>query len=408
MKARHQESFTSKRLLPSRILLLTFFYPPDLSAGSFRASALVEALQLRVGANVNIEVITTQPNRYTSQALEAMSVEESPGLKVRRIRLPQMREGFVGQAVAFWCYMREVRRLTVDQDYDLVLATSSRLMTAVLGAWISFRRQTCLYLDVRDIFVENLKVLFPAPIAIPLGWVFGALERWAINRADKVNLVSYGFMDYFQPRYPGRQFSFFSNGVDGAFIDCALDSKAGAAGQPLQVLYAGNIGDGQGLHLIVPELAERLRGRVIFRIVGGGGRLDVLRETVLARNLDNVELVEPVPRAELLGMYSDADILFLHLNDFEAFRRVLPSKLFEYAATGKPIWAGVAGHAAAFISVELTNVAVFPPCDARQAMLGFERLELGCVDRGAFVERYARARIMQAMALDVLDLLEPA
>ncbi|RYD31154.1 MAG: hypothetical protein EOP86_18510 [Verrucomicrobiaceae bacterium] len=30
-----------------RILLLTFFYPPDLSAGSFRAQALVEAMRLQ-------------------------------------------------------------------------------------------------------------------------------------------------------------------------------------------------------------------------------------------------------------------------------------------------------------------------------------------------------------------------
>src|SRR5690606_6231302 len=108
------------------------------------------------------------------------------------------------------------------------------------------------------------------------------------------------FLGYFRPRYPGRHFSLYSNGVDSVFHDFPPGpAKSGEVAKPLLVLYAGNIGDGQGLHLIVPELAERLRGKVIFRIVGGGGRLDALCEAVLARNLDNVEFVEPVPRAEL-------------------------------------------------------------------------------------------------------------
>lgn len=397
--------------MSKRILLLTFFYPPDLSAGSFRARALVDALRRRAGADVQIDVLTTQPNRYASQASEVDSVEESPGLYVRRVHLPQMREGFLGQAVAFWRYTRKVRRLTAGQDYDLVVATSSRLMTAVLGGWVAYRRRARLYLDIRDIFVENLKVLFPALPAMPLGWIFGALERWAIGRAQRVNLVSQGFLGYFQPRYPALRFPVFSNGVDEAFVRfAACMEKAGArpVAGPLQVLYAGNLGDGQGMHLILPELARRLRGRAYFRVVGAGGRLEPLRDSLRSMDLNNVELLPPVAREQLLEFYREADVLFLHLNDYSAFKRVLPSKLFEYAATGKPIWAGVAGYAADFIAAELSNVSVFKPCDVEAALESFEQLELGSTDRAAFVQRYARERIMNEMARDILQLLEPA
>jgi hypothetical protein len=353
-------------------------------------------------------VLTTQPNRYTSHAVEAMSVEDAPGLTVHRISLPQAREGFIGQALSFWHYARKVSRLVCAQEYDLVVATSSRLMTAVLGAWVAYRRKTRLYLDIRDIFVENLRVLFPRLVATPLSWFFGALERWTINRADKVNLVSRGFLGYFQPRYPGLTVSHFSNGVDEAFIDCALVAIPGhSAGQPLQVLYAGNIGDGQGLHLILPELAERLHGRVHFRVVGAGGRLDALREEVALRALSNVELLPPVAREQLLQLYQEADVLFLHLNDFPAFRRVLPSKLFEYAATGKPIWAGVAGYAADFIGRQVSNVAVFRPCVVGGAIEALDGLNMAITDRTAFVQAYSRERIMNEMAQDILQLLEP-
>jgi glycosyltransferase involved in cell wall biosynthesis len=122
--------------------------------------------------------------------------------------------------------------------------------------------------------------------------------------------------------------------------------------------------------------------------------------------LDNVELVAPVAREQLLAMYHRADVLFLHLNDFEAFRRVLPSNVFEYAATGKPIWAGVAGYAADFVSAEIANASVFAPCDINGAVAALGRLSLEQMPRPAFVERYARSRIMSAMAKDVLALIE--
>ncbi|MFL9812416.1 glycosyltransferase family 4 protein [Stutzerimonas sp. VN223-3] len=394
-----------------RILLLSFFYPPDLSAGSFRAKALVDALCEQAAGEVDIDVLTTQPNRYHAHAhahvSEALAVEEQGCVRIRRVQLPVHKSGFVDQAKAFASFTYQASRFAGEGRYDVVVATSSRLMTAVLGAWIAYRQRGRLYLDIRDIFVENLGELFSPLVSNPLMVAFGVLERWAIRRADKVNLVTAGFLGYFQPRYAKQQFSLHSNGVDKDFIDFPLSGYEHVSGdQPLRVLYAGNVGDGQGLHLIIPALARRLRGRVQFRIVGAGGRLEALREAVASGALDNVELIAPVAREQLLAMYHQADVLFLHLNDFNAFRRVLPSKLFEYAATGKPIWAGVRGYAAGFIKSEISNATLFSPCDIDDAVEALERLRLEQVPRPEFVERYARSRIMRSMAEDVLALVE--
>ncbi|WP_313107100.1 glycosyltransferase family 4 protein [Stutzerimonas nitrititolerans] len=395
--------------MPKRILLLTFFYPPDLSAGSFRARALVEALRGHADGAVQIDVLTTQPNRYHEHASETLVFESGDGVRVRRIRLPAHRSGFRDQALAFVTFAYQAMRHASDERYDLVVATSSRLMTAVLGAWIAYRQSARLYLDIRDIFVENLGELFSAPVSKILMMGFGALERWVVRRADKVNLVTAGFLGYFQPKFPERRFSQYPNGVDDDFVGFPLCGCGNAgAERPLQILYAGNVGDGQGLHRIVPELARRLGGEVHFRIVGGGSRLQVLREAIASGGLGNVELVEPVAREELLGLYHQADVLFLHLNDFRAFRRVLPSKVFEYAATGKPIWAGAAGYAAEFIHTEISNAAVFAPCDSAGAIEALRRLKREQTPRPDFVARYARSRIMRLMAADVLELVEDA
>jgi hypothetical protein len=59
-------------------------------------------------------------------------------------------------------------RHVANRDYDLVLATSSRLMTAALGALIARRKRARLYLDIRDIFVDTIGDVSPGPLALPL------------------------------------------------------------------------------------------------------------------------------------------------------------------------------------------------------------------------------------------------
>jgi glycosyltransferase involved in cell wall biosynthesis len=170
------------------------------------------------------------------------------------------------------------------------------------------------------------------------------------------------------------------------------------------VLYAGNVGDGQALHLILPELAKSLHGRADFIVIGDGGRHAELAAAVAG--LDNVELRPPVPRAQLINAYQEADVLFLHLGERRAFERVLPSKLFEYAALGKPVLAGVAGYAAQFVNEEIGNAAVFPPCNVPAAVAAFSSLDLIVRPRRTFVAKYARANIARDMADDILALLK--
>ena len=103
----------------------------------------------------------------------------------------------------------------------------------------------------------------------------------------------------------------------------------------LEVVYAGNIGEGQGLHSILPSVrAKHFEGKLKFKIIGDGGRLPQLEQALKAAAINNVELLNPVGRDVLIQAYQHADILFMHLNDYDAFLKVLPSKVFEYAALG--------------------------------------------------------------------------
>lgn len=385
-----------------RILVLSFYFPPDLSAGSFRCRALVDALLAALPADARVDVVTTLPNRYSSYQSKAVESEVFDRLHIHRISLPAHRSGMLDQARTFASYVRGVLAHTRNQHFDLVFATSSRLMTAALGAWLGRRKRVPLYLDIRDIFVDTIADVLPARLARLLVPVFSRIEGYTVRSAARINLVSPGFLDYFVSRHGDRGYRTFTNGIDAEFTQVPLAPHAPSADGRRLVVYAGNIGEGQGLENILPDLACLLRDRARFLVIGDGGRRERLVRSLEEAGCDNVELRPPVSRQALLQCYLDADLLFLHLNDYPAFTRVLPSKIFEYAALGKPILAGVGGYAAQFIREEVPGAHVFPPCSAQAGAAAYAEVVFRHFDRQDFIERYDRARIMREMAADVI------
>lgn len=387
-----------------RLLILSFYFPPDLSAGSFRTKALVDALR-RARPDIEIDVITTAPNRYRSHAQAVTEIEEIPGVSVTRIPLRAHHSGMFDQSKVFISFAREVLRLSAGRRWPLVYATSSRLMTATLGAAVARRAKAALYLDIRDLFTDTMRDVLARSPARHLLWPFNLIERWTFRSAQRLNVVSEGFLEHATRVAPHQSFRTFTNGIDPEFLAADFSRPAGSPQGRLRILYAGNIGEGQGLHIVLPSAAKALQHHAHFTIVGDGGRRAALEDALKAAKVDNVTMLAPVPRAELFEHYAAADVLFLHLNNHPAFLKVLPSKVFEYAATGKPILAGVDGHAARFIAENIAGSAVFPPCDAEAMVTAIGQLATMSWngDRSAFKQTFAREAIMDQLARDILD-----
>lgn len=385
-----------------KILILTFYYPPDLSAGSFRAAAVVRALKKRVTASDTIEVVTTMPNRYISFRQETKEIDRVGNVIIRRIPIPVHQSGFSDQAKSFIAYFNQVRRYIRDKDYDIVFATSSRLFTAFLGALVARRKKLPLYLDIRDIFVDTMKPILGRSALKVILPALGIVEKWTINQATTVNLISPGFRDYFDRRYR-KAFSFFPHGIDQEFLGFTADAPQAFVKERARFLYAGNIGSGQGLDKIIPFIVARYP-EVEFTIIGDGGKRNLLVEK--CHPWPQVRILPPVDRVKLIEFYQNSDVLFLHLNDFDAFKKVLPSKIFEYAAMAKPIVAGVGGYAREFLKLNVPDSLVFAPCDIDDFSRQYDSFS-GKVDvaaRQRFIDNFSREKIMDDMAVDILTL----
>ena len=388
-----------------RILYLTYYFKPDLCAGSFRNTPLVEALLNQMEKRDFLHVVTTIPNRYGSYNVEGLKEENGENYRISRVDVPLHASGMVEQIKAFVSYYRGAMRLIQGERYDLVFASSSRLFTAFLGKRCASKMHCPLYLDIRDIFVDTMTDIFKnrAFIQKPAKWILGAVEKYTFQNADHINLISGGFMDYFR-KYPTPVYSTYTNGIDEEMIEAGKQRYEFEPSKPYIITYAGNIGMGQGLEKVIPEAALKLGPDYLFRIIGDGGTKKLLEIRLKELNVQNVELLKPMARAELINYYQKSTFLFFHLNDLDAFKKVMPSKMFEYGAFDKPIVAGVGGYAAEFVRVHIPNHILFKPTDVEDFVAQMRSYHLCFERREKFIADYSRVTIDHQMAEGILKL----
>jgi len=386
-----------------RILFLSFYFEPDLSAGSFRNTSLAKKLAEDLAGRAEIEVFTTVPNRYSTFQLDTPLYEKKDNLTIHRIKISKHKSRFIDQILSFSIYFHNVRKKTRKNKYDLVYASSSRLFSAYLGHLIAKREKAPFYLDIRDIFYDSMKDLFNKnPLKLLILPVLKFVETRTFSNATHINLISKGFADYFR-HIKETGFSFFTNGIDDEFL--GIDSIPYDEKKRKIILYAGNIGEGQGLHKFIPTLAKNLERNYDFIIIGDGGAKEKLLISLEEKSCTNVYLKDPVSRTLLHKEYVNADFFLIHLNDYEAFKKVLPSKIFELASSDKPIIAGVGGYAADFIRDNVSNVILVQPCDAGACTEKILKLEYLRIKRTDFIEKFRRKRINEEMVISIISYL---
>jgi len=143
-----------------KIVFFTFYYPPDLCAGSFRAIALAQALSERMKDDDELHIITTHPNRYENHRVKADNVEMHGNITVHRISVPSHKSGMLSQARTFITYALASYKLSNNLNPDFLIGTTSRLMTGVLTGISARKLGSKYFIDLRDIFSETISDIF--------------------------------------------------------------------------------------------------------------------------------------------------------------------------------------------------------------------------------------------------------
>ena len=109
-------------------------------------------------------------------------------------------------------------------------------------------------------------------------------------------------------------------GLEGAFV----------------AMYSGNLGLAHSFDEFI-EAARRLRDRpnIVFLFVGGGPRLEEVKAARDREGLENIRLLDYVPRAQLQASLAMADVHLISMRP-EMTGIVVPGKLYGAMAAGRP------------------------------------------------------------------------
>ncbi|MET0181139.1 MAG: WcaI family glycosyltransferase [Novosphingobium sp.] len=184
-------------------------------------------------------------------------------------------------------------------------------------------------------------------------------------------------------------------------------------GDAAVALYSGNIANKQGLEVVV-EAAARLTHRddLVFVICGDGPNRQRLE--ALSKGVANVRLRALQP-AERLGELLALARIHLLPQIAGAADLVLPSKLANMLASGRPVVATAAAGSGLAGEIAGCGIAV-PPGDADALAGAIEALlddpaharRLGAAGRERARERWGREAILDRLASELADLAAPS
>ncbi len=225
---------------------------------------------------------------------------------------------------------------------DVMLVVAPTLMTAVAASFLARWRGVPVWLHVQDFEVDAMFSLVRGDGASSSLWRRAALgfEQGLLRRFDRVSTISPRMLERLLAKgvMPARAV-LFPNWVDLAAVHPMppganhFRRQWADVGAPLIVLYAGNMGEKQGLELLLAA-ARVLRGDAAFQFVLAGEGSARARLQAAAADLPNVRWLGLQPSHLLNELLNAADIHVLPQRA-DAADLVMPSKLTGMLASGR-------------------------------------------------------------------------
>ena len=305
-----------------------------------------------------ITVITQEANRYSSNIVHDDTysrIQNIKNIKIIRHKKILLFGNYENKYLNYILFFLRVLISNKGRDYDLIWTTSSRFFTIFLTYLFNLRKNKRIYIDVRDLFIFNIReIYFKKFYLIWIPYLLSFLEK-RIYKISIINVISPGFNKYFNDL--GFEFTSYYHGIPSLFFDHYENSKTKSKlweNKNNTITYVGNIGEGQGLHVLLPKFAK-LNPNLNIVIIGDGKYKENILLKIKEQNLNNIFYVKPTKPINLLEYYEKTDFLLLNLNDYSVFDKVIPSKIFEYSTFAKPILCGINGVSKEFISNNIEN-----------------------------------------------------
>jgi colanic acid biosynthesis glycosyl transferase WcaI len=353
------------------ILILSHYFPPEVSAPAQRFAALAREW---VALGHKVTVLTCAPNHpagtlYPGYRNRLWQREAMAGIDVIRIwTLVSPNRGFLRRTLNYASYLAAaVLAVPFLPKADILISTSPQFFCGLAGWPVSRMRGMPWVLDIRDLWPDSIVAVGAMKPGLAMR-ILKSIERFAYRNAEHIVSASDAFIPHFSAYgIPQDKISVITNGVDLADFakpQGALEfrRKYGLEGKFVAV-YAGTHGMAHQLEVIL-QAADRLRARtdIKFVLIGDGAERERLVAQCKTMALDNVLMLPQVPRDQIPAALMASDAAIVTLRPTPLFELVIPSKIFEAMAARTPIVLGIKGKARQIVQDGACGL-VFTPGD---------------------------------------------
>jgi glycosyltransferase involved in cell wall biosynthesis len=180
-----------------------------------------------------------------------------------------------------------------------------------------------------------------------------ALAGFLYQSSEHIVVVTPAFREDLISKWgvPPEKISIVENGVETELFTPdggreTVKSLLGLQGHYV-VSYIGTLGLAHGLNTVI-QAATQLKGvlpDIIFLFVGEGADKERLISLAREKGLSNVLFLPQQPRERVPSIIRASDTCLVPLRKADVFKTVIPTKMLEIMACGRPIILGVDGQA---------------------------------------------------------------
>ena len=347
------------------------FYPES----NALANRLYDHARTWVNNAYQVTILTCIPNFPKGKVFEGYQnkwrqIEYIDGIKVIRIKsYTAPNKGSLKRILDYMSFgvHAAIQSLFIKKP-DVVIGTSPQPFP-IFSAWFIARiRFKPFVFELRDLWPESIVAVGVMGKQNLLLRFFG----WAIKRmyhaADIIVSVTDSFKielikkEHIDP----KKIIVCKNGIKTSTIKITIDADVLRKSYQLQekflVGYIGTIGMANDVQTILRATRGNTDENVHFVIMGAGAYADEIKTK--CRKLANITFIDSGSRQDAINVINMLDVSIVHLKDTPLFRSVIPSKIFEIMALGKPILMGVKGEARDIVIDQAKAGIIFEPENA--------------------------------------------
>lgn len=325
---------TNKKI---RVLIISQYFPPDISGGSTRAYNYAKCL---VEQNYDVTVITAPPHQHAPVPKEyrckLTCKEKMQGIDLIRVWVPSLLHSSVRNSTILVCsFLLSSLFPIFSVKADIIFAFEPNLFSIIPAYLYSKLRGGKVIRVVDDLWPESI---------YERGIVKSKFLR---NMLDRLAKFSYTYPKYVIPLNEEVreiiQRSYDINNDKIEVIEHGVNTDIFTYNERIRqqdfiLMYSGSLVESYDFDIII-NAAKKLKHKNIKFIVRGKGRLlPYLVEEKKKLQLDNLVIdTEFVPLERLPILLSNADVLLAPMEKGESLNTSLPTKILEYQASGRPI-----------------------------------------------------------------------